>query len=173
MHQLIVTILGKDSIGILSSLISTVSELHCNILDSRQAVYGQDFSLTMILEGTQTAITKAELTIPQICNQYDLLSMMKRTKQHSKQNIERLADVTVEGVDAIGVFKHITQFFAQHQITITAMRQNTYRNEGELADRMRCKMVVSIPADIALDVLNLEFQTMLSGIQLSGHITKH
>ena len=47
-QQLIVTILGSDKTGILSEIASTVSEAQCNILDSRQAIYGQEFSLTMI-----------------------------------------------------------------------------------------------------------------------------
>ncbi|MEC7082918.1 MAG: ACT domain-containing protein, partial [Pseudomonadota bacterium] len=50
-HQLIVTILGTDKSGILSEIATTVSEAQCNILDSRQAIYGKEFSLTMIIEG--------------------------------------------------------------------------------------------------------------------------
>ena len=63
-QQLIVTILGSDKTGILSEIASTVSEAQCNILDSRQAIYGQEFSLTMILEGSQSAITRAECAVP-------------------------------------------------------------------------------------------------------------
>jgi glycine cleavage system transcriptional repressor len=59
-QQLIITILGSDQFGVLSTLADTVSGVGCNILDSRQAVYGDDFSLTMIIEGSQSAITQAE-----------------------------------------------------------------------------------------------------------------
>lgn len=96
-HQLIVTILGTDKTGILSELASTVSEAQCNILDSRQAIYGKEFSLTMILEGSQPAITKAECLIPPVCQRLDLLSMMKRTSHHAKQNLEHLFHVEFSG----------------------------------------------------------------------------
>ena len=97
-HQLIVTILGTDKTGILSELASTVSEAQCNILDSRQAIYGKEFSLTMILEGSQPAITKAECLIPPVCQRLDLLSMMKRTSHHAKQNLEHLFQRHLPGV---------------------------------------------------------------------------
>ena len=92
-HQLIVTVLGTDKSGILSEIASTVSEAQCNILDSRQAIYGREFSLTMIIEGTQPAVTKAECILPAVFQRLDLLSMMKRTSHHEKQNLEHLFNV--------------------------------------------------------------------------------
>ena len=169
-HQLIVTILGADRIGILSTIANTVSETCCNILDSRQAIYGQDFSLTMILEGTQTAITKAELKIPQICQQHDLLSMMKRTKQHSKQNLARLVDIQVQGEDTVGVIKKITGFLDDSHIAVNAFRQKTFTNQDSQKEMMQCKMVASVAEDFNIDEINLAFTDLLSGLGLSGTI---
>ena len=144
-HQLIVTILGTDKVGILSHIASAVSETSCNILDSRQGIYGQDFSLTMILEGNQSSITKAELKIPQLCQQFDLLSMMKRTKQHCKQNLEHLVDIQVSGEDTVGVIQKITSFLAQHEVAVNAFRQKTYTDEKTQKEMMKCKLVASMP----------------------------
>ena len=66
-QQLIAVILGTDQVGILSDIATLVSESECNILDSRHAIYGQEFSLTMIIEGSHTAITRVELSIPELC----------------------------------------------------------------------------------------------------------
>ena len=105
-HQLIVTILGTDNTGILSEIATTVSEAQCNILDSRQAIYGKEFSLTMIIEGTQSAITKAECFLPALFQRLNLLSMMKRTSHHEKQNLAHLFNVEFSGEDAAGI-RHI------------------------------------------------------------------
>lgn len=173
-HQLIVTILGNDRVGILSEIANSVSETCCNILDSRQAIYGKDFSLTMILEGTQSAITKAELKIPHICQQFDLLSMMKRTKQHCKQNLEHLVDVEFSGIDTLGVIKHVTAFFAQHNLALSAFRQKTYTNQDTQKDMMRCKMVASVPENTDLQFINNDFTALLNELNLTGSIVdKH
>ncbi|GAA0346547.1 glycine cleavage system protein R [Bowmanella denitrificans] len=172
-QQLIVTILGTDKIGILSTLAATVGACNCNILDSRQAVYGQDFSLTMILEGVQSAIIKAELQIPQVCQQHDLLSMMKRTKQHNRQDLAYLADVEVSGVDFLGVIREITAFFANFDITVTAFRQHTYTDAESGVEMVQCKMVVSMPNETKLDDVQAAFNTKLDELNLQGTIKKH
>lgn len=169
-HQLIVTILGNNSVGILSAIANEVSETCCNILDSRQAVYGKDFSLTMILEGSQSAITKAELKIPQTCQKFDLLSMMKRTKQHCKQNLEHLVDVEFSGVDTVGVIKKITSLFADNDIAISAFRQKTYTNQDTQDEMMKCKMVASVPDGVDMGSVNNEFAKLLETLGLQGQI---
>jgi glycine cleavage system transcriptional repressor len=171
-QQLIVTILGNNHPHILSEIAIAVSTTSCNILDSRQAVYGKDFSLTMILEGSQSEITKAEIKIPQTCQKLDLLSMMKRTKQHCKQNLEHLIDVEFGGKDTLGVIQKITSLFAQHHISISAFRQKTYTNQDTQLDMMRCKMVASVPDGIKLSEIEHQFVNLLSELDLSGNIVE-
>ena len=111
-HQLIVTIVGTDKSGILSEIATSVAEAQCNILDSRQAIYGREFSLTMIIEGTQSAITKAECTLPALFQRLDLLSMRKRTSHHEKQNLANLLNVEFSGEDTAGLIKAVTGFLS-------------------------------------------------------------
>lgn len=169
-QQLIVTILGNNHAHILSEIANAVSATCCNILDSRQAVYGKDFSLTMILEGSHSEITKAEIKIPQSCQKLDLLSMMKRTKQHCKQNLEHLVDVEFGGKDTLGVIQKITSLFANHQISISAFRQKTYTNQDTQQDMMRCKMVANVPEGIKLIEIEQQFASLLNELELIGSI---
>ena len=160
-HQLIITILGANKVTVLSTLTDVVCEAGCNILDSRQAVYGQDFSLTMIVEGTQSAIVRVEMAIPIACQQLDLLSMMKRTKRHAKQNLEHIADVTFSGVDAVGVVKEVTQFLSTFCVTVSALRLKTLQTSKDEQDEVKCKMVVSMPHNIDLADLEHKFDALL------------
>lgn len=171
-QQLIINVLGADQVGILNALANAVCKAGCNILDSRQAIYGQDFSLTMILEGSSSAITKAEQQVPIICQQLDLLSLMKRTKQHCKQDLVHLADVEFVGLDAVGLIRHITTFFAHHNITINAFRQNTFVEQSSKADMVKCKMVVSMPDDTELATISSLFEHLLDDLNLIGNITE-
>lgn len=170
-HQLIVTILGADKPGILAELANLVCDLNCNILDSRQAHYGLDFSFTMILEGSISCITKAEFEIPRLCQKLDLLSMSKRTQKHSKQHLVHLADVEFHGKDAQGIVKGLTEFLSEHHIHINAFRQKT--TESTDTDKnVECKMVVSMPQELSLDKITPLFNAFLEQHDLCGSIVE-
>lgn len=175
-QQLVVTILGTDKFGMLSAIANTVCDVGCNILDSRQAVFGQDFSLTMIIEGTQAAIANAEFAIPQTCHKLELLCLLKRTKRHCKQNLEHIADVVITGENANGAIKKITGFFAQFTISVSAFRLKTAKSANELnvgPDLMTCKMVVSIPHSISVTEVDIAFQSLLQELNLQGSINQN
>jgi glycine cleavage system transcriptional repressor len=177
-QQLIITILGSDQFGVLSKLADTVSGVGCNILDSRQAVYGQDFSLTMIIEGSQSAISQAECLLPQTCQKHNLLSMMKRTKKHCKQNLERLADVIIHGESTPGLIDQITDFFKQHNISVSAFRlkfldENENENDSASDNHMKCKMVISIPHDLEVEKIEHALQALLQPLKLEASIKQN
>ena len=173
-HQLIVTILGTDKSGILSEIATTVSEAQCNILDSRQAIYGKEFSLTMIIEGTQSAVTKAECVLPPLFQRLDLLSMMKRTSHHEKQNLAHLFNVEFSGEDAAGLIKAVTGFFANRHAMISAFRQRTFKDKDTGKDNMRCKFVVSLPSDENVDALESDLMSLFDSLNVTGKvIDKH
>jgi glycine cleavage system transcriptional repressor len=175
-QQLIITILGSDQFGVLSKLADTVSGVGCNILDSRQAVYGQDFSLTMIIEGSQSAITQAECLLPQTCQKHNLLSMMKRTKKHCKQNLEHLADVIIHGESTPGLIDQITDFFKQHNISVSAFRLKFLdkdENSTVSDNRMKCKMVISIPHDLEVEKIEHALQELLHPLNLEASIKQN
>jgi glycine cleavage system transcriptional repressor len=175
-QQLIITILGSDQLGVLSTLADTVSGVGCNILDSRQAVYGQDFSLTMIIEGSQSAITQAECLLPQTCQKHNLLSMMKRTKKHCKQNLEHLADVIIHGESTPGLIDQITDFFKQRNISVSAFRLKFLdKNENDSASEkpMKCKMVISIPHELEVEKIEHALQELLQPLNLQASLKQN
>ena len=165
-----VTFRGKDKSGILSEIATTVSEAQCNILDSRQAIYGKEFSLTMIIEGTQSAITKAECILPALFQRLDLLSMMKRTSHHEKQNLAHLFNVEFSGEDAAGLIKAVTGFFAERHAMISAFRQRTFKDKTSGKDNMRCKFVVSLPSNENVDALESDLMALFASLNVTGKV---
>lgn len=175
-QQLIITILGSDQFGVLSKLADTVSGVGCNILDSRQAIYGEDFSLTMIIEGSQSAISQAECLLPQTCQKHNLLSMMKRTRKHCKQNLEHLADVIIRGESTPGLIDQITDFFKQRNISVSAFRLKfvDIDENGTANDKlMKCKMVISIPHELEVETIEDSLQELLKPLNLQGSIKQN
>jgi glycine cleavage system transcriptional repressor len=172
-QQLIVTILGNNDVGILSEIANTVSDTGCNILDSRQAIYGEDFSLTMILEGNQVSITKAEIRVPQTCQRHDLLSMLKRTKRHCKQNLEHLIDVEISGQDTPGVIHKVSTLLAHHNAAISALRQKTYTDQDSQQELMKIKFIASMSQNVDFYQLTQSFDKLLQSLNLNGKISEN
>lgn len=168
-HQLIVTFLGADKAGILGEIATLACSLNCNILDSRLAHYGQDFSFNMILEGSLSSVTKAEFNLPSLAQKLDLLCMVKRTSHHTKQHLVHLADVEFNGRDAVGIIKDITTLFTHHGIHINAFRQKTVEFESE-QNLVECKMVVSMPQELKIETIEPLFNDFIKQHDLQGSI---
>jgi glycine cleavage system transcriptional repressor len=170
-QQIIVNIVGPDKLGILSEISACVHQRCCNILDSRHAIYGTDFSLSMIVEGTQSAITKLELQLANLCMQRDLLSMIKRTSRHSKQNLEQLIHLEFTGEDTKGIINTVAQFLTLRHVSVSAFRQKTYTNKQTDVSNIKCKMVLSATKDIDLMVFDEEIKQLMCSLGLSGKVT--
>ncbi len=170
-QQVIVNIVGTDKLGILSEISACVHDKCCNILDSRHAIYGTDFSLSMIVEGTQSAITKLELQLSSLCMQHELLSMIKRTSGHAKQNLEQLINLEFSGEDAKGIIKKVTGFLAQRQVSVSAFRQRTFIDKTTNVENVRCKMVLSAMKKLDLVSFDEEIKQLMCNLGLSGKVT--
>ncbi len=169
MQQLIINILGKSSLTSLSDIAACISQHHCNILDSRHAQFGTDFSLTLIVSGSQSAITTMELELSRLCVAHDLLSMMKRTSGHQKQNIEMLIGLSFSGIDATGLMHCVISLLAAYKVSVNALRQKTKPLNGQIV--LECKMILSAPKSIDLDVFDAHLKSLLDGLGLHGKIT--
>ena len=82
-HHLVVTAIGTDRTGIVNQVIRHVSECGCNIVDSRLAILGREFTFIMLLSGEWNAITQVEHSLPRKSHELELITLMKRTAPHT------------------------------------------------------------------------------------------
>jgi len=167
--QLIVNVLGADKLGILSVIAGCISDNSCNILDSRHAIYGQDFSVTMIASGNDSDITRLEIALSSLCVEHELLCMMKRTSGHIKQNIEQIINLKFAGKDSSGLLQTVTKLLAEQAVSISAVRQKVTSINNEC--HVECKMILSAPADLDLSEFDTKMKSVLHGLGLSGRIS--
>lgn len=104
--------MGSDRTGCVSELTKLASECGCNILDSRMAIFGLEFTFIMLLEGDARAINKIEIKLPPIANSLELITMMKRTSGHKSYDLVQHYQAEYAGIDQPGVLKAVTAFFA-------------------------------------------------------------
>ena len=62
MQKTIITVVGKDAIGIIAKVSTFLSDHHVNILDISQTIVGGFFNMMMIVDTQASDLTQAELS---------------------------------------------------------------------------------------------------------------
>lgn len=157
-HQIVLTAIGEDRSGIVSELTQLVSDCHCNIIDSRIAILGNEFTFIMLLSGDMSAISRIEHTLPTKGMELGLLTMMKRTSSHNQSKF--CAGYTLEytGIDTPGTLSKVTRFFADNNISICSLKSDTYENKTDI--KMRCELEFNIPVDINVEQFKISFEDL-------------
>lgn len=168
-EQLIINILGNSSLLALSNIAACISQHKCNILDSRHALFGTEFSLTMIVSGTRSTITKLELAVSTRCMQDDLLCMMKRTTGHQELNGGQVINLAFCGPDATGIMHKVTHALALYNVSLSTVRQRTFTLSNQLM--IDCEMMLTAPISLDLTLFDEYIESLLHGLDLHGTIS--
>ncbi|QIR14458.1 glycine cleavage system protein R [Shewanella aestuarii] len=151
-NHLVVTAMGTDRPGLVSRLARLASECDCDIVDSRMALFGNEFTLIMMIAGSWPAITKIESLLPSLSVELELMTVMKRTSKHVPKNFVSRIEVTFSGEDQRGTMKTITQFLADRSLDLAAVRSHAEDNDG--LQTQSIFLAINIPEKV--DLVNLE-----------------
>ncbi|OIQ45376.1 MAG: hypothetical protein BM565_13010 [Gammaproteobacteria bacterium MedPE] len=119
---LVVTAVGTDRPGIVNELTKIVTQTNCNIVDSRLAVFGNEFTLILLLSGDWNAITRFETDLSVRSAQLELITFMKRTSEHKLISYEGQVSVKLDGKDAPGCIGQFTEYLATKNIDLCSFR---------------------------------------------------
>ncbi|TNI25496.1 glycine cleavage system transcriptional repressor [Aeromonas veronii] len=128
-HYLVVTAIGTDRPGIVNEVTRHVSGCGCNIVDSRLGIFGNEFTFIMLLSGDWNSMMQLEISLPLRSQEWDLITMMKRTERHQslQYDIRASADLLIR--DEPGIVSQCTQFFSEHGWNIQAMQSMTLEQQ--------------------------------------------
>ena len=128
-HYLVVTAIGTDRPGIVNEVTRHVSGCGCNIVDSRLGIFGNEFTFIMLLSGDWNSLMQLEISLPLRSQEWDLITMMKRTERHQslQYDVRASADLLIR--DEPGIVSQCTQFFSEHGWNIQAMQSMTLEQQ--------------------------------------------
>ncbi len=121
MNYLVINAIGQNRPGISYQLFHLTTQLGCNIVDSKIALLGGEFSLMMLISGNHTQITNAEAQLPVFGVKHQLLTTMKRTTVPQVRHCTYKIDAIIESTDRTGIIEHFTQFYASRYIDLEAL----------------------------------------------------
>ncbi|KZN47960.1 glycine cleavage system protein R [Pseudoalteromonas luteoviolacea] len=166
-HQLVLTAIGEDRSGIVSELTQLVSESNCNIIDSRIAILGNEFTFIMLLSGDMAAISRVEHTLPVKSVELGLMTMMKRTSSHTENEYGAGYTLKYSGLDTQGTLSRVTRFFAEQNMSICSLKSDTYEEQSEM--HMSCLLEFNTPSELDFDKFKEKFEE-LSGISNVNYV---
>jgi len=165
-QQLVLTAIGDDRTGIVAELTQLVSECNCNIIDSRIAILGNEFSIIMLLSGDMAAISRIEHTIPVKSMEMGLLTMMKRTSNRSSCEFSAGYTLEYKGLDVAGTLSKVTSFLAEDNIGICSLKSDTYEEDGQL--NMCSTLEINVPVDADFDCFKLKLENLCTELKLES-----
>ncbi|NMP32476.1 transcriptional regulator [Thalassotalea sp. M1531] len=167
-QYLVLTAMGSDRTGCVSELTNLASECGCNILDSRMAIFGKEFTFIMLLQGEARAINSIEAKLPKIAVELELITMMKRTSGYTtiEGQQEYLAEYT--GIDQPGILKSVTAFFAHRNIDISSLKSDI----DPITNNMSANVLFTVNNDANIEDIENDFIQLCQQIDVQGCITK-
>ncbi|NRD74192.1 glycine cleavage system transcriptional repressor [Shewanella sp. VB17] len=170
-NHLVITAMGVNRPGIVSKFARLASECDCDVVDSRMALFGSEFTLIMMLSGSWASITKMESTLPSLSVELELMTVMKRTSKHTAQHYVSRLEVTFNGKDKRGTMKKITQFLAERSLDLAAMR--SHAEEDKNGDPTQAVfLTINVPEKIELDKLELSIHELAQDMSLNCTIER-
>jgi len=171
-QHLVITAVGSDRPGISNQVIHLVTSADCNIVDSRIALFGNEFTLIMLISGSQNGITRVETTLPLLAQEHGLITMMKRTQPHTEPDHSYRVEVFIESDDKQGLTEQFTQFFADRNIGLSSLSAQTIDKDKiqRDCDQFHLSMRASVDEEYNLMQLQEEFNSLCSTLTVQGSL---
>ncbi len=171
-QHLVITAIGTDRPGICNQVAKLVTQSGCNIIDSRIALFGKEFTLIMLLSGNTNSITRVETTLPLLGQEQELITIMKRTSPPDPQSNDYIVEVYVESDDRIGLTEQFTQFFAERNIGMASLSAQTIDKDklGQDKDQFHIAITAHVDSEYNLMQLQEEFDAQCKALDVHGSL---
>jgi len=165
---LVISALGEDRPGLVSSLSDIILNTGCNIEDSRMSILGGEFALIMLVSGAWNNIAKLEDNLPAMQEKLKLVINTKRTEERNLTRKEIPYSVEVVSLDHPGIVHQITGFFSQREINIHDMYTTSHRAAHTGSPMFTLSMTVEIPAATHISSLRDQFMDFCDELNLDA-----
>lgn len=171
-QHLVITAVGSDRPGISNQIVHLVTQAGCNIVDSRIALFGNEFTLIMLLSGNASAITRVETTLPVLSQEHGLITMMKRTSPHQDSDKSYKVEIFIESDDKQGLTEKFTEFFAQRDIGLASLSARTIDKNKTAGDVNLFQITMSATVDAEYNLMQLheEFNNLCTQLEVQGSL---
>ena len=156
----ILTAIGSDRVGIVDDLTTSILGKKCNIEESRMAVLGGEFTVMLLVSGSQEDIEELIEETGRIAGKLDLYISMKQTVEPRTQPQMKPYMIESVSLDTPGIVHAITALLRRHGINIENMETDTTAAPWTGAPMFVMRGRISIPPEVSLATLREEIETL-------------
>lgn len=156
-QYLVISALGADQPGIVSTLTKTVLDCGGNVVDSRMTVLGGEFAVMLMVSGEWNEIAKLETTLQALGRTQNLTVTTKRTEPKAEHAQAAPYSVEVVAIDHPGIVHQLADFMAGFSINIQDLRTDRYPAPHTGTAMFSVHMVIHVPAAIHITRFREQF----------------
>lgn len=167
-QYLVVSILGKNSIGILNTVAAHLKKHHCWIVRSHVTVLGTSFGMLLQINGKWNHITKLETSLDALAKKYDFA--IRTSRCNPGEYAEKLITYTVDIITTQRpeIIPTLSQFFMRQKINISDLHCESFAARLTSTEMLSLTMKIHIPANISLAELREEFINLCDELNLDA-----
>ncbi|WP_026959472.1 MULTISPECIES: glycine cleavage system protein R [Aliagarivorans] len=166
-QHLVVTAVGTDRPGIVNQLTQLASQCGCNIVDSRMALFGSEFTLIMLLSGEHNAMLQIETRLPIMAQQLQLLTVLKPTTPHTQLDYHTTALLQLTITDSPGVISQVTQLISDHGLDLVGLKSNLFSEQGN--EMLSAEFEAKLSTDADHKLLSADYDRLCEKLGTQQH----
>ena len=167
-NYLVVSIIANDSPGLAEQFSTLTSQNNCNIEDSRMAVMGHEFSVSLLVSGADADIHRCEQDFMAMAERDNHLVICRHTEENQGQMASLPYAIQTISLDAPGIIRNVTDFLKRNEINISNLIANSYKAPHTGAPMLEIQLTANIPSQVHITRFREEFADFCDELQIDA-----
>jgi glycine cleavage system transcriptional repressor len=155
--HLILTAVGPDHVGLVEKISAFIARHHCNIEDSKMAVFCGEFAVIILITGASGDLIKIANAYHELQVQTGLTISIKTPSTRRPADSLLPYKLTASCMDHPGIVHRLSQALSAAGINIESMETKTYAAPVSGTPIFRLEAFVSVPATTDISRLRERF----------------
>lgn len=148
--NIVLTLTGKDRVGIVEEVTRVMLELGGNVETSRMARLGGEFSILMLVSLPKEQVDQIQTKVEALKNQGYKVTTSETPQTHAERHPGWLPyKIQVLGADHEGVVHEIAHYLSEHGINIESMETQTSQAPFGGTPLFSMSALIAVPPDVA------------------------
>lgn len=152
-EHLVITAVGPDKVGLVEKITQFVLKEHCNIEDSKMAVFCGEFTIILLVSGESSALERLSESFEPLTVQTGLIFFSKRPASKTQAESTLPCKLLASCLDHPGVVHQLSSALSAIGVNIESMETKTLAAPMSGTPIFQMEAFLSVPARVNLHEL--------------------
>ena len=155
-EHIVITAVGPDRVGLVEEITQFLFKEHCNIEDSKMAVFCGEFTIILLASGELSALERVSQSFEPLTAQTGLIFFSKRPTSKTYADSALPCKLLASCLDHPGVVHQLSSALSGMGVNIDSMETKTYDAPMSGTPIFQMEALLSVPAKVNLHELRRE-----------------